>query len=70
MSDAKATEVRLDAAVIDQQLREALLARAHRLGLDPASIASPSPGALVARTPDGALLRLDVHTYRAAELDR
>ncbi len=61
---------RLDADVIDRQLREALTARAERLGLDPASITSPSPGALIARTCDGTLLRLDVSTYAAAELDR
>lgn len=61
---------RLDAASIDRQLREALIARAERLGLDPATIASPSPGALVARTVDGTLLRLDVSTYAAADLER
>lgn len=61
---------RLGAATIDRQLREALIARAERLGLDPATIASPGPGALVARTTDGTLLRLDVSTYAAAELER
>ena len=62
--------VRLDSAVIDRQLREALAARAGRLGLDPASIASPTPGALIARGVDGSLLRVDFRTYQAGELDR
>ena len=62
--------VRLDWAVIDRQLREALAARAGRLGLDPASIASPTPGALIARGLDGSLLRVDFRTYQAGELDR
>lgn len=70
MSEVAATHPQLDVATIDQQLREALRARAERLGLDPDSIASPSPGALVARTPDGTLLRLDVRTYAPAELER
>lgn len=61
---------RFDAAVIDELLREALIARAKRLGLDPATIASPGPGALIARTPEGALLRLDVSTYVASDLKR
>lgn len=60
----------LSAATIDRQLREALIARAERLGLDPATIGSPSPGVLVARTSDGTLLRLDISTYAAAELER
>ena len=62
--------VALDAAVIDRQLREALAARAGRLGLDPASIASPTPGALIARGVDRSLLRVDFRTYQAGELDR
>jgi hypothetical protein len=61
---------RLDAAVIDLQLREALRDRAERLGLDPASIDSPTSGTLVARTVDGALLRVDFRTYQARELER
>lgn len=60
----------IDAAQIREQLREALIARAERLGLDPGSIRVPSPGALVARQPDGDLLRLDFHVYPAAELGR
>ena len=62
--------VALDWAVIDRQLREALAARAGRLGLDPASIASPTPGALIARGVDGSLLRVDFRAYQASELDR
>jgi len=62
--------VALDSAVIDRQLRAALAARAGRLGLDPASIASPTPGALIARGVDGSLLRVDFRTYQAGELDR
>lgn len=61
---------RFDDALIDRQLREALIARAERLGLDRATIDSPSPGALVARAADGSLLRLDVSTYAAADLER
>ena len=76
MSDSMAIDVAdgdavaLDSAVIDRQLREALAARAGRLGLDPASIASPTPGALIARGVDGSLLRVDFRTYQAGELDR
>ena len=76
MSDSMAIDrasgdaVALDSAVIDRQLREALAARAGRLGLDPASIASPTPGALIARGVDGSLLRVDFRTYQASELDR
>lgn len=55
---------------IDSELRAALRARAERLGLDASSIASPSPGALIARGTDGGLLRLDYRTYRAGELER
>ena len=62
--------VALDSAVIDRQLRAALAARAGRLGLDPASIAAPTPGALIARGIDGSLLRVDFRTYQAGELDR
>ena len=65
------SEVReLDAATIDRLLRDALLARAEQLCLDRASITSPSPGAVVARTASGMLLRLDVSTYAAHELER
>lgn len=71
MTNAAAPHMgQLDAATIDRQLREALIARAERLGLDPATVESPSPGALVARACDGTLLRLDVSTYAAAELAR
>jgi hypothetical protein len=61
---------RLDQVVIARQLREALVARAERLGLDPASIAAPSPGALIARADDGTLLRVDFRTYQARDLER
>jgi hypothetical protein len=60
----------IDAAAVDQQLRDALTARAARLGLDPASITSPAPGALVARSFDGAVLRLDYRTYQPTDLSR
>lgn len=60
----------LDAADLDRQLREALTARATRLGLDPATVATPCPGALTARSADGTLLRLDYHTYAPADLER
>lgn len=56
--------------LIDDQLREALAARAERLGLDPVSIFSPTPGALIARATDGTLLRVDFRTYQARELER
>ena len=69
MTNTGAERTGLDAATIDRQLREALIARAGRLGLDPATVDSPSPGALVARASDGTLLRLDVSTYAAAELE-
>ncbi len=58
------------AVVVEQQLREALVARADRLGLDPASIETPTPGAIIARGVGGELLRLDYRTYRGAELAR
>lgn len=60
----------LDVAQIREQLREALIARADRLGLDRDSIRVPSPGALVGRQPNGDLLRLDFHIYPPAELGR
>lgn len=60
----------LDGAALERQLREALAARAGRLGLDPATIASPSPGALIARSPDGLLLRLDFKMYSPRDLER
>lgn len=49
---------------LQQVLREA----ATRLALDPASITSPSPKAIIGRTRDGSLLRLDVSRYEATEL--
>ena len=58
---------RHDDAVV-RAIRELLRARAEQLALDPASINSPSPAAITGRTTDGALLRLDVSTYQAAEL--
>lgn len=60
----------LDVAAVDGLVREPLAGRAHRLGLDPATIVSPGPGAVIARRPDGTLLRLDVSMYRAADLER
>ncbi len=61
---------KLNAVELDRQLREALIARARRLGLDPATVASPSPGALTARSADGTLLRLDYHAYAPSDLER
>lgn len=60
----------LDVAALERQLREALAARAVRLGLDPATIAAPGPGVLTARSADGTLLRLDYRAYAARDLDR
>jgi hypothetical protein len=60
----------LDAAEIDGQLRAALAARAEMLDLDPATIRSPSPGALIARSHNGTLLRIDYYAYPAHELER
>jgi hypothetical protein len=51
-------------------VREALREHAARLALDPASITSPTPRAITGRSADGALVRLDVSTYRPAELSR
>jgi hypothetical protein len=56
--------------MLDQTLWEALVARAEQLGLNSATISSPSPSPLVARTSDGTSLRLDVSTYAAHELAR
>lgn len=63
-------DVPLADAALEKELREALAARAARLGLDPESIRSPSPGALVARAADGVLLRIDFHAYQARDLER
>lgn len=60
----------IDPVEISKELREALLARADRLGLDPASVRSPSPGALIARQHNGDVLRLDIHAYTRSELAR
>jgi hypothetical protein len=49
-------------------LRQMLQARADQLAIDPETIESPTPGAVTARRLDGSLVRLDVSTYRAAEL--
>lgn len=49
-------------------LREVLRSRAAQLSLDPATITSPSPNAITAKTPDGSLLRLDVSRYEPMEL--
>jgi hypothetical protein len=75
VTDLDATQTRsrpdcLDAAEIDGELRAALAARAERLGLDPDTIRSPSPGAVTARSHDGTLLRIDYHAYPAQELER
>jgi hypothetical protein len=51
-------------------IRAMLRARAPQLALDPASITSPSPAVVTVRTVDGALVQVDVTTYRAAELSR
>lgn len=50
------------------ELRDLLHREARRLSLDPDSIDSPTPHAITAKTRDGYLLRLDVTTYKAAEL--
>ena len=60
----------LDDEAIARVLRQALRASAKRLKLDPASVASPAPGAVIARSREDELLRLDVHTYGATELVR
>lgn len=51
-------------------IRDMLRAVAPQLALDPASITSPSPTAVIVRTVDGALVRVDVTTYQVAELNR
>jgi hypothetical protein len=55
---------------IAEQLRLALVARAERLGLDPTSIRIAAPSALIARSPDGGLLRMDFRAYARDELTR
>jgi hypothetical protein len=50
------------------ELRQMLREAAARLALDPATIASPTPVAIIGRTRDGSLLRLDVSSYRPQEL--
>ena len=65
-----ASRRRLDQAEVDRQLREGLQSRAERLGIDPLSITSPTPGALIARAHDGELLRVDFRTYASHELER
>lgn len=73
MSDAQnedaTSPTTLDVAAVERQLRGALAARAGRLGLYPATIALPSPGALIARSADGMLLRLDYRTYAPRDLE-
>lgn len=59
-----------DMKAIGRHIRDALIARADRLGLDPLSVASPSRGVVTARVLGGGLLRLDVSTYSATELER
>ena len=53
---------------LTRELRDALKACAHRLDLAIDSIHSPAPGAMVARTTRGDLLRLDFEVYTASEL--
>lgn len=53
-----------------EAIREVLRTRAAQLALDPATISSPSPTSITGRTANGELLRLDVATYRPAELSR
>lgn len=53
-----------------EQLRETLRAAATRLAVDPASITSPTPAAITARTTSGQLLRVDVSSYAPCELSR
>ena len=60
----------IDDEVIASEIRRAIEARAARLGIDPDTIGSPAPRAVTARTHAGDLLRLDVSTYRSADLDR
>jgi hypothetical protein len=60
----------LDDEAIARVLRQALRASTKRLKLDPASVVSPVPGAVIARNREEELLRLDVHTYGATDLAR
>jgi hypothetical protein len=55
---------------VTEELSRALRDHAHELRIDPASIRSPSPHAVTARTHDGALFRLDYDTYPETALDR
>jgi hypothetical protein len=55
---------------ITRELRDALTARAQRLDLAVDSIHPPSPGAMVARTTNDDLLRLDIAVYASEELSR
>jgi hypothetical protein len=50
------------------ELRDLLRTDATRLGINPESVASPTPHAITAKTNDGSLLRLDVSIYQPAEL--
>jgi hypothetical protein len=58
-----------DPSIVDA-LREVLRTRATHLALDPASITSPTSGAITGRAADGSLVRLDVSTYQPTELSR
>jgi hypothetical protein len=51
-------------------LRNALIARAVELGIDPDTVRYPSPNSITARRDDGSLLRLDFGSWPAAELSR
>lgn len=55
---------------VTERLREAICDAAERLALDPASITSPTPAAITARTRDGDLVRLDVSSYPPDGLSR
>ena len=70
MTDQERDANRIDLAEIERLLREALAERAARYGIDRASITSPAPGAVIARTAGGDLLRMDVSAYRASDLNR
>jgi hypothetical protein len=57
-----------DEDVMIAALTALLRARAEQLALDPASICSPAPHSITARTYGGSLLRVDLSLYSRAEL--
>jgi hypothetical protein len=69
-ADRNGSSPAIDADAIARELREAIAARAQRLGIDPRTVGSPTPRAVTARSSAGDLLRLDVSTYCSADLDR